>query len=109
MTNNKSILKSIDYFEEPHRIHNGNKSFVLLAHGKGSLRVKVLHPAQTYISLKEVLYVPELMKNLLSVCTMTEKKLRYDLSEINNWFSKMVKHSKLGEISTGDCITYCQQ
>ena len=53
MTNNEQILESLTYFEEPHRVYVGNKNFVL-AHGKGSLRLRAIHPANTCFSLKEV-------------------------------------------------------
>ena len=45
-----------------------------MAHAEGKLRLKALHPDNTYISLDRVLYVPKLMKNLLSVRTMTKQE-----------------------------------
>ena len=72
MTNNDKILKDMIYYDEPKPVYLGDKSFVL-SHGEGKLRLRALHPKGTYIALKEVLYVPKLMKNLLSVRTMTKQ------------------------------------
>ena len=45
-----------------------------MAHGEGKLRLKALHPKDTSILLEEVLFVPKLMKNLLSVRSMTKQQ-----------------------------------
>ena len=73
MTNDESLLSEIKYFDEPRPVTLGDKSAVM-AHGEGKLRLKALHPKDTYIFLEEVLFVPKLMKNLLSVRSMTKQQ-----------------------------------
>ena len=73
MTNDETLLSEMKYYDEPKPVILGDKSAVL-SHGEGKLRLKALHPNDTYISLEEVLYVPKLMKNLLSVRTMTKQE-----------------------------------
>ena len=73
MTNDESLLSNIKYFDEPRPVTLGDKRSVM-SHGQGKLRLRALHPNNTFISLEEVLYVPKLMKNLLSVRTMTKQK-----------------------------------
>ena len=71
MTNDESLLSDIKYFDEPRPVILGDKRLVM-AHVEGKLRLKALHPSNTYISLEHVLYVPKLIKNLLSVRRMTK-------------------------------------
>ena len=73
MTNDETLLNEIKYYDEPTPVTLGDKSIVM-AHAEGKLRLKALHPDRTYISLERVLYVPKLMKNLLSVRTMTKQE-----------------------------------
>ena len=70
MTNDETLLSEIKYYDKPRPVVLGDKSAVM-SHGEGKLRLKALHPSNTYISLERVLFVPKLMKNLLSVRTMT--------------------------------------
>ena len=70
MTNNNEILNDYIHYDEPVKIYLGDERFVL-SYGKGKLRLRVIHPSGIYIALSEVLFVPQLYKNLLSVPSMT--------------------------------------
>ena len=94
MTNNDKILQDIIYYEEPKKVYLGDESFVL-SHGEGNLRLRALNPNNTFLSLKGVLFVPKLMKNLLSVRTMT--KLDAEVRFCGDTCSVM-KHGKTVEI-----------
>ena len=72
MTHNETILSNIEYYEEPQPVYLGDKS-VVLAHAEGQLRLRTLCEDGTCLALKKVLYVPKLMKNLLSVRIMTQR------------------------------------
>merc|ERR1712226_385330 len=69
MTNNINILSNVNYFHQPSPVYLGDKSIVF-AHGEGQLRLQMVNG--DCLILKNVLLVPKLVKNLLSVRSMTK-------------------------------------
>ena len=72
MANDVSILSNVKHYKKPSPVYLGDKSQVL-SYAEGQLRLKTLCKEGTYLALKKVLFVPKLMKNLLSVRTMTKQ------------------------------------
>ena len=70
MTNNIEILTDINYYNNPSPVYLGDES-VVFAHGEGQSRVRMANGV--CLALKNVLFVPKLVKNLLSVRAMTNQ------------------------------------
>ena len=70
MTNNKSILENYVQYQEPKSIYLGD-STVILAHGEGKVKLPTVNRTREIVlDLHQVLFVPKLTKNLLSVPAM---------------------------------------
>ena len=70
MTSNKSILENYVHYQEPRNIYLGG-STVILAHGEGKVKISTLNSSrEIVVDLHQVLFVPKLTKNLLSVPAM---------------------------------------
>ena len=70
MTNNKSILENYVQYQKPKSIYLGD-STVILAHGEGKVKVPTVNRTREIVlDLRQVLFVPKLTKNLLSVPAM---------------------------------------
>ena len=70
MTFELSTLSDVEMFDNPTPVYLGDKS-VVLSHGKGKTRLKT--EDENCLALNEVLFVPKLAKNLLSVPSMTKR------------------------------------
>ncbi len=75
MVKNKEILTSYEAFDEPHQVKLGNNS-ICLAYGKGkfTLLCETLGSGRkkNKIKVSNVLYIPDLMCNFLSVKAITD-------------------------------------
>lgn len=72
MTSNKSIITDYTTFDQATEIFLGDDS-VILAEGEGTVLLPVYENNQiTKLNLHNVLYVPDLSKNLVSVTAMTK-------------------------------------
>ena len=69
MSNKRSVLQNFIKYEAPTQVFLGDESNIL-AFGEGQLRLPTANG--TCLALKQVLWVPKLSKNLLSVPTMTK-------------------------------------
>ena len=70
MTNNKSILENYAQYQKPKSIYLGY-STVILAYGEGKVKLPTVNRTREIVlDLHEVLLVPKLTKNLLSVPAM---------------------------------------
>ena len=72
MTNDVNILSDVDYHEKPTPVYLGDKS-VVLSHAVGKLRLKTACSDGACLALSYVLFVPKIVKNLLSVRSMTKQ------------------------------------
>ena len=70
MTYDKDTLSNMELFDEPKPVYLGDKS-VVLSHGQGQTRLQTGSNGSC-LTLRTVLYVPKLAKNLLSVRSMTK-------------------------------------
>ena len=71
MTFELDTLTNVEMFDEPTPVYLGDKS-VVLSHGKGQTRLRTDSDGNC-LTLNEVLFVPKLAKNLLSVRSMTKR------------------------------------
>ena len=71
MTYNISILSNVEHYDEPRPIYLGDNSSVM-AHAKGQVRLRTYNEDRLCLALQTVLFVPKLVKNLLSVRSMTK-------------------------------------
>ena len=72
MTYEKSIIHDFTEFHEPMEIHLGDNT-IIFAYGEGQVKLKCIDGSDTIILvLHNVLYVPKLTKNLISVPAMTQ-------------------------------------
>ena len=70
MTFNITVLSQVKHYDDPKPIYLGDNSTVM-AHGEGKLRLRSYNEKRLCLTLKTVLFVPRLAKNLLSVRAMT--------------------------------------
>ena len=70
MTYNISILSNVEHYDEPKPVYLGDNSSVM-AHARGQVRLRTYNEDRLCLALKTVLFVPKLVKNLLSVRSMT--------------------------------------
>ena len=70
MTYDVDILSDVVYHKQPTPVYLGDKSIVL-SHATGKLRLTTACPNGTCLAMSKVLFVPKLVKNLLSVRAMT--------------------------------------
>ena len=70
MTYDVDMLTDVVYHEKPTPVFLGDKSIVL-SYAVGKLRLKTACPNGTCLAMSHVLFVPKLVKNLLSVRAMT--------------------------------------
>ena len=68
MTFDLNLLSDVVYNKTPTPVFLGDKS-VVLSHAEGKMRLKTACLDGTCLALKKVLFVPKLVKNLLSVRT----------------------------------------
>jgi transposase InsO family protein len=73
MSKTRGVLHNFKKFEEPRPVILGDKSNIF-AFGEGQLRLPTA--SGTFLALKEVLFVPRLSKNLLSVPTIAKSGVK---------------------------------
>ena len=80
MTSNKSILENYVQYQEPRNNYLGD-STVILAHGESKVKLPTLNSSRKIVlDLHQVLFVPKLTKNVLSVPAMAlmEAEIQFD-------------------------------
>ena len=71
MVSNKSLLHDFNAFKKPHEIRLAGNCNLIYAVGEGNVKKIKLEHGEMLVDLKNVLYVPDLADNLLSVHAMT--------------------------------------